>query len=102
MSGGKCGRLCPFSLGLALGLTGALAMILWAAWLMYYGVPAGMEGQMPVPESWAAVCMSAFWILVKGFVFGFFIALFYNLCSRCKSMCCGKSDNSCCDSGSKK
>lgn len=97
MMSSKCKCFCPVSFGLALGLTGAVMMMLWYSWMMYQGVPAGMEGQMMMPDSWGAAFVHAFWVFVKGFVFGFIFAFFYNMiASRCMRMFC-RSKGECCD-----
>lgn len=99
---GKGARFCPFSFGLALGLTGAVMMLVWTAWLMYHGMPVGMDSQM-MPASWGDAFVHAFWILVKGFVFGFVFAFIYNwIACWCKARCCASSKGECCDSSDKK
>ncbi|HTM63607.1 MAG TPA: hypothetical protein VL360_03800 [Gammaproteobacteria bacterium] len=101
----KCmsGRgLCPVTLGLSLGITCALGILFWSAWVMWFGVPAMIEGQMymmKAAENWSDAGIWAVWGLVKGFVFGFVLALIYDMICRCKSKCCGKC--SCCDNGKK-
>lgn len=70
----KCGKssgICPVSLGFALGVTGALTVFVAAIWAMYGGAStAGIT---------SATFMEAFWALVKGFVYGFFIGYFYDM-----------------------
>ncbi len=101
----KCGMgrgFCPVTFGLALGLTCALGVIFWTAWVMMFGVPAMIEGQMytmKIAETWGDAGIMAVWALVRGFVCGFVFALIYNLICKCKSKCCGKC--SCCDNGKK-
>ena len=84
-------KLCPVSLGLAIGLTCGLAMFIWALWVMYYGpTPMMAEYHLPTPTY-----KDAGWLflggLLKGFVFGFFVALFYDLITCCckKGGVCG-------------
>lgn len=91
---GKCGcmKLCPVSLGLALGFLGAFAVLVWTAWIMYQGMPPEMAS-MPMPD-WMTAFKQALWALVRGFVFGFFLALFYDFFACCMAKMCKKS-NSC-------
>jgi hypothetical protein len=100
MMNGKCGcmKLCPVSFGLALGLTAAFGFLIWTAWIMYQGMPPMMEG-MPLP-TWSGAGMHAFWMLVKGFIFGFAFALIYDFVACCMAKCCKKS-TSCCNTDSK-
>jgi len=106
----KCGCgskvLCPVSFGLALGITAGLATFVWVAWAMYYGpTPMMTAFHVPVP-TWQGGSIHALWALLKGFVFGFFLALFYDLIACCcKMRCCRKSTTctcSCCSSQDKK
>jgi len=98
MSCGKCGcmKLCPVSFGLALGLVCGLAIFIWTVWIMYYGVsPVMAQYQVPLPTLKDAV-VHALWGLLKGFVFGFFVALFYDLIACCgRKWCCKKSGSTC-------
>ena len=104
MACGKCGskmRLCPVSLGVAVGITCGLAVFLWAVWVMMYGLPASMPANMQPSFNWTAISVHALWAVLKGFLFGFFIALIYDLISCwCKGPCCRCSNPSCgCQSG---
>ena len=99
----KRSHLCPFSFGLALGITSALAVLIWGAWMMYHGAPPAVIERMG-PLDWSNISIHALWTLLKGFVFGLVLALLYDLFAcMCKSMCCRKSKleaGSCgCDSG---
>lgn len=90
-------KLCPVSFGLALGLTLGLGFFIWTLWIIYYGPSAMMvANHMPVPTLGGGA-VHAFWALLKGFVFGFFVALFYDLISCCckNKFCCKKSDSTC-------
>jgi len=94
---GKCGSkvICPVSFGLALGLTAGLATFLWAAWTIFYGPTAMMVNfHIPVP-TWYDGTMHSLWALLKGFVFGFFVALFYDLIACCCKMRCCKQSTAC-------
>ncbi len=85
-------KLCPFSLGLALGLTAALGTLVWMAWVMYAG-PTAMMTQfgIPVPTLQEGL-VRALWMLLKGFVFGVVVALLYDyIACCCKGICCRKS-----------
>jgi len=89
---GKCGNgsgrtLCPVSLGLAVGITATLALILWVAWAMY-------QGEADI--SWSATALKALAVFVKSFLFGFVVAAIYDcIVSRCKCVCCKCKDGSC-------
>lgn len=89
----KCMRLCPFSFGLALGITSFLAVFIWTLWVMYHGVPAMMVGRMPSLSLWGGMI---YWLwlcaLIKGFIFGFVLVCFYNFFARCCRKMCKKSD----------
>ena len=96
---GKCMRLRPISLGLALGITAALAVLIGSVWVMYYGAPPMMEQlHIPVPTFGEAV-INSLWVLLKGFIFGLFLALFYDLFACLFAMCCKKSDGKCSSCG---
>jgi hypothetical protein len=102
MSCGKCGcgkkggRLCPVSFGLAIGLTVGLAVFIWSVWVMYNGLPPMMaQYQIPLP-TWTTSITDALWGLLKGFVFGFVVALIYDLIGRCcKCKACKRGDVQC-------
>lgn len=106
MTNGKCGcgkKLCPVSLGLAFGLTCGLGVFIWVLWTMYNGAtPAMVELHIPV-LGLKDGAIHALWAFLKGFIGGFFIALFYDLISCCcKMKCCScKSGEACCGSGNK-
>lgn len=101
MNAGNCGcgrKLCPVSLGLALGLVAGLGILLESLWAMYYG-PSTMMMQLHIPvPTFETAAIHALWGLIKGFIFGFFIALFYDLISCCCKMRCCKSNCACCAS----
>jgi hypothetical protein len=94
-------KLCAFSFGLALGLTCALAMLLWTLWVAYYGVPPMMAERIPEMTG-SMIAMGALKAFVKGFVFGFILAAFYNLFScLCCAWCCRRKEGDCgCNCGS--
>jgi len=95
----KCGSLCPVSFGLALGVTGALAVFIWSIWAMYHGMtPAMMAHETTVP-TWSTSSMHALLVFVKGFVFGFVLVLFYHLFSCCMKGMCGKKTEENCGCG---
>jgi len=98
MCDGKCGRgsmLCPFSFGLAVGLTCFFAVMIWTLWVLQYGVPASMSANYVAPENLTAGFILSLWCLLKGFIGGFFIALFYDLFIKCKKCCCKKDGKVC-------
>jgi hypothetical protein len=105
---GKCcctkrKKLCPLSFGVALGITAGLAYFIWVLWVIYNGpTPMMAEYHIPMPTMQDGI-IHALWILLKGFVFGFFLALFYDLISCCcKMRCCGSKGNcSCCNSSNR-
>lgn len=96
MSCGKCGNgnwLCPVSLGLALGLTSALGVFLWTLVSLFQGVDE---------IAWGAAAIYILVMFVKSFVFGFVLALVYDLVvTRCKGWCCRKSKDGVSDCKSK-
>lgn len=100
MACGKCGcgksskGLCPVSFGLAIGVTSALAVFLWAVWVMMYGMSPMMAANMPEP-TWGGAAMHALMALVKGFVFGFVVAAIYDFCICCCKWKCCKSNGTC-------
>lgn len=102
MSCGNCGnsmKLCPFSFGLAMGLTAALASLVWMCWVMYAGqTPMMVQFNIPVPTLHEGA-IKAFYMLLKGFAAGVVFALIYDMIACCcRSMCCKKSGEQC-DSG---
>lgn len=88
----KSRGLCPLSFGLALGITSGLAVLIWMIVIMY--------GFMPTPPfiheplTWGHGFIYALWGLLKGFVFGFVLALIYDLILCCKGKSC-----KCCKEG---
>jgi len=80
---------------MAVGLTAFFAMMIWSLWILNYGVPSSMAGSPYVPETFSAALIHSLWCLLKGFLFGFFVAVFYDLMRKCKRCCCKKSDGKC-------
>jgi len=104
--GGKCGkkmRLCPFSLGIAAGITCGIFMAFYAWAAMAWGMGTSMIEQWGSFYSGYAPTVAggfigAGWGLLKGFVAGFIFGLIYNGLMRCKSnCCCNKMDASSCN-----
>lgn len=99
MMHGKWGRskLCPMSLGLALGLTSALAAFLMASWAIYQGVPPDMLAQHPdlVPMTWADAGWLTLWTFIKGLIFGFILALIYDLITCVNVLICSMTCIAC-------
>lgn len=100
MKGCRCTcRLCPISLGLALGIVSALWMAIFAWTASYTGHGVAMVAQWgEIYQGYAATVkggwVGAAWGFAEGFVTGLVLALVYDfvLCC-CKSLC--KSDDSC-------
>ncbi len=97
MCGGKCGskkRLCGFSLGLAIGLTAAVLVFIFAALGMYWG-PEHLAGfhLAALAATWGDALVLSLYALLHGFIFGALVGVIYNLiacCCNCKA-CGGKS-----------
>lgn len=95
---GRCG-LCPITLGLSIGITCFLMVFAWALWIVYHDagvlpapVPAFMhEKILTVMEG---LKMGGFGF-VKGFIFGFLVALIYDVIKKACACCRGKSGESC-------
>lgn len=85
-------KLCPFSFGMALGLTAAIGTLVWMAWVMYFGPTAMMvQFNIPVPTLNDGL-MRALFMLLKGFAFGVVFAFIYDMVSCCcKARCCKQS-----------
>lgn len=93
---GKYMKLCPFSLGLAIGVTCGLLMMFYAWVAAWYGWGMVMVTQYgAIFYGYAPTVIGGIvgglWGLLKGFIFGFIIALVYNLCVGCKFKGCSKS-----------
>src|SRR5258708_938994 len=98
--GGKIAKLCPLSFGLAVGGVSFLAVLIWTLWIMTYGMPPMMIAMhMPVPTL-SMGFVHALLALLKGFLFGFFVALFYDLIACCFS--CRGSKGNCEDQAERK
>lgn len=98
--GGKAAKLCPVSFGLAVGLVSFFAVLIWTAWVMTYGMPPMMvDMHVPAPTLHSGF-VHALLALLKGFLFGFFVALFYDLIHCC--FACFRSDGKCDDSAGRK
>lgn len=91
-------KLCPLSFGLAVGAVSFFSVLIWTVWAMHYGMPAMMVHHMPT-LTLSNGFVHALYGLMKGFVFGFFVALFYDL-FVCGFACLRRG--SCEDSGEKK
>jgi len=91
---GASKKICPMSFGLAVGIVSFFAVLIWSLWIINYGMPPMMVA-MHMPEPTLAKGFEhALLALLKGFLFGFFVALFYDLIS-CWFACCKKSDKNC-------
>ena len=91
------GRLAPVSFGLAFGLTAFFGILICHLWMMKYGVPPEMVKFVVMPLTFSAGFIHALLGLFEGFIFGLFVAIFYNLSLCCKSACCRASTASCCN-----
>lgn len=86
-------KLCPFSLGIAIGIIDGLYMLLlgWGAWLWGYGHPF-IEQVGGIFYGYAPTLLGGvlggIWGFVEGFIFGVLVGLIYNLCA---CPCCKKS-----------
>lgn len=92
---GECSKLNMVSLGVALGLTKGLYMMLlaWAGWAGGYGLPMIhhiAEYHRNYAPDLVGGLMGGLWGFVCGFIAGFVIAFFYNwclCCPVCKKFC---------------
>lgn len=96
---GKCGkyaRLCPFSFGLALGITCGIAVLIMAAMVMNNMASPEME-TLQAHLTWSIAVIHSLWAILKGFVFGFVLVLIYNLIQKIGAKCCASksSDEKC-------
>ncbi len=81
--GSKCTKLCPVSLGLAIGIVSFFAVLIWSLWVMSYGMsPMMVALHIPTPTLGSGFA-HALLALLKGFIFGFFVALIYDLIACC-------------------
>jgi len=92
--GGSSRNICPMSFGLSVGLVSFFAVLFWTLWVMHYGMPPMMIAMHIPAPTLANGFEHALLALLKGFLFGFFVALFYDLISCCFA-CCKKSGESC-------
>lgn len=97
-SSGKTMKLCPLSFGLAVGFVSFFAVVAWTAWVLTYGMPSMMVAMHMPPPTIHSGFMHALWAFLRGFLFGFFIALFYDLILG--AFCCLRSSK--CDESSAK
>lgn len=82
-NGGKAKALCPVSFGLAIGIVSFFAVLMWSLWAMHYGMPAMMVAMhIPTPTLQGGF-VHALLALIKGFLFGFFVALLYDVFACC-------------------
>ena len=93
--GRRPGKLCPLSFGLAVGIVSFFAVLIWTLWVMSYGMPPMMAALHIAAPTLSGGFVHALLALVKGFLFGFFVALFYDLIACCFASWCKKSDESC-------
>ena len=85
---GECARLSVLSLGVALGITKGLYMLLlaWAGWLGGYGMPM-IHRISEYHHAYAPDLMGGLigglWGFICGFIAGAVIAFIYNACLCC-------------------
>lgn len=89
MRKGKGAILCPFSFGMALGLTYGLSVFIMAILIMQGMAPIN-PALITEPMTWFASGMQFLWGFIEGFVFGFVLALLYDLIACCMFKCFGK------------
>ena len=88
--GGKAKMLCPVSFGLAIGIVSFVAVLIWNFWAMHHGMPKAMIAMhVPVPTLKSGF-EHALLVLLKGFLFGFFVAFLYDFFACC--FACKKRD----------
>jgi len=100
MYSGKCiSKLCPLSFGLALGLACGLVVFIGSLWVMHFGLTPMMEQYHLTVPTYNDAIIYSLWALLKGFIFGFFVALFYDFFAccihRCKKTGCGNPSCTC-------
>lgn len=89
----KAKKLCPVSFGLAVGVVSFFAVFIWTLWVIQYGMPPMMvEMHIPMPTVSGGL-VHALLALVKGFLFGFFVALLYDCFSSCFACCFGRKQS---------
>ncbi len=103
MSCEKCGcsskrmGLCPISFGLALGLTSFLAILTVVLIAIHYGTPTPMMDMMHMAvPTFKTGLIHAGYGFVKGFIFGFVLALIYDLIIKICKCCKKKGDGTSC------
>ena len=105
MMNNQCGagccvkKVCPLSLGLAVATVSFFAVLIWTLYAIYYGLPPVMVEMHDPTPTLSGGFVHALLAFVKGFLFGFFIALlydFYSCCfgrKKCGSACGTQPDN---------
>lgn len=83
----RCGVLCPFSFGIALAITYALAVLCFGVALMHGYVPDFMP-TTDIVMTWPLLWKMLAYAFVKGFIFGFVLILIYDFISGCLKRCC--------------
>lgn len=80
MMGGKCKcmRLCPFSFGLAWGITYALTILVITVAIMHGEAPPGMPFFKGEVLTWYLVWKHTLIALVEGFIYGLIFAFIYD------------------------
>lgn len=97
-TGGSKAKLCPFSLGIAIGVTKGLFILLLAWVAMWTGFGMSMVNHIAsvhsgYSASFVGGLMGGLWGLVWGFIFGFVVALIYDWCLCCCSRKSSSEEN---------
>lgn len=100
----KVSHVCAPSLGMALGLVGAIGVLLLSLGAALFGwwmEPIEMVSKMYMGYStgFVGTLIGIVWAFVDGFVGGWLIGFFYNMINRKCAAKCGDADG-CCDEGS--
>lgn len=93
----NCFKLCPVSLGIAVGLTAMLCMwimMMWGAHIDGGAASAYMQHVKTATET-MPLWQVYLYVFLKGFFGGFFVALFYDLCRCLCYKTCKKSSEQC-------
>jgi hypothetical protein len=94
---GEIAKLCPFSLGVAFGVTEGLFMLglAWAGWLGGYGltlISSFGDVFSGFGPSFMGGLIGGGWGLLEGFIFGFIAGVIYDCCLCCCKKSCRSSE----------
>lgn len=89
MSHCKC--IHKIALGFGIGITSALFILVMGAAALLFGWGAttytNIANLYGSTLSWKGILMGTLWCFIQGFIFGFLVALFYNLFVECCRYC---------------